>query len=383
MNSSSNAMAASFVDARAPGVSNALRDRMVRLVGNGVMPSLRGNRVVLGDVTLVLANGREAPVAAEMRRQVSSRNLDAAAYSTNRFQANSLTRRDGRLMGTDRDGREHVLLRHFRGVTRVTPAGRRYEAESPLVQWVVHIPVEHRRRMGIPFDPRTVAITDEMLRRLAPDASDVFNLRGRVNEESKLRLINFMRSWATPDNLAQFMSSQYANDADVTLSLDTTREITLSYEEVVDGQSTAFLDQVVRGDPVLAWDMWQKAHLHPTSRRRNGECGIDVIVASQMRRVGDNTHAQTRPQRVEPVLDAQQVATQLVQLAVEHFPDSALAQNAQWDPVDDISSQNELTVVTAELRSHGLLKDGAFNIELQPYVALMVRWLGKKAKLCG
>ena len=197
-----------LVDNRAPGVSNALRDRMTRLIWAGATPSLRGNRVVLGDVTLVFANGREAPVAAEMRRQVCSKNLDGAAYATNRFQTNSLTKRNGRLMGIDRAGREHVLLRHFRGVTRVTPAGRRYETEAPLVQWVVHIPVVHWRRMGIPFDPRTVAITDEMIRRLAPEASDIFNLRGRVNAASARRLVDFMRSWATPDNLGQFMSSR-------------------------------------------------------------------------------------------------------------------------------------------------------------------------------
>ena len=72
---------------------------------------------------------------------------------------------------------------------------------------MVHIPVVHRRRMGIPFDPRTVAITDEIIRRLTPEASDILNLRGRVNAATARRLADFMRSRATPDNLAQFMSS--------------------------------------------------------------------------------------------------------------------------------------------------------------------------------
>ena len=48
---------------------------------------------------------------------------------------------------------------------------------------------------------------------------------------------------------------------------------------------------------------------------------------------------------------------------------------------DDGSSQNEMAVVTAELRSHGRLKDGDFNMALQSYVPMMLRFLGKKAKL--
>jgi hypothetical protein len=372
-------MAALLSDDRVPGVSNALRSRVARLVGAGVTPSLRGNRVVLGDVTLVFANGREAPAAGEMRRHVASRNLDAADYAVNRFQPNTLTRSNGRLVGLDRNGREHVLLRHFRGVTRVTPAGRRYEAEAPLVSWVVRIPVVHRRNNGLPFDAREVTLTDDDLRRMAPGGADVFQLRGRVTAANAQRLLDFVRGWADVSALSQFKGSQYADDRNVNLVLDDSREISLDHEEIVDGQPTAFLDQVVRGEPVLAWDMWQKARLHPASRRRNGECGIDVIVASQLRRCGDNT--KKRNQRLEPVLDAQQVACQLVQLAREHFPQSALANHTQWDNVEDGASQDEMWVVSAELRSHGLLKSCDFKSELGPYVPMMMRFLGRKVKL--
>ena len=73
------------------------------------------------------------------------------------------------------------------------------------------------------------------------------------------------------------------------------------------------LDRVVFGEPVTPFDLYQRNQLHEASRRRNGECGLDVIVCSKLK----NT------------LTADMAAEKLVKLAKEHFPDSDLA-NSTW-----------------------------------------------------
>ena len=70
------------------------------------------------------------------------------------------------------------------------------------------------------------------------------------------------------------------------------------------------LDRVVFGEPVTPFDLYQRNKLFETSRRRNGECGLDVIVCGQ-------------------AMTAYQAAETLVALAKEHFPDSDLA-NSAW-----------------------------------------------------
>ena len=76
----------------------------------------------------------------------------------------------------------------------------------------------------------------------------------------------------------------------------------------------------------MAEDMWQMHRIHEVSRRRNGECGLDVIVASAARRQGAN---HTR----EPILTAEEAAQKLVQLALELDPDGALAKHAIFEEV--------------------------------------------------
>ena len=73
------------------------------------------------------------------------------------------------------------------------------------------------------------------------------------------------------------------------------------------------LDRVVFGEPVTPFDLYQRNQLHEASRRRNGECGLDVIVCSKLK----NT------------LTADMAAEMLVKLAKEHFPQSDLA-NSTW-----------------------------------------------------
>ena len=41
------------------------------------------------------------------------------------------------------------------------------------------------------------------------------------------------------------------------------------------------LDRVVFGEPVTPFDLYPRNKLHETNRRRNGECGLDVIVCNR------------------------------------------------------------------------------------------------------
>ena len=51
----------------------------------------------------------------------------------------------------------------------------------------------------------------------------------------------------------------------------------------------------------MAEDMWQLHRQHEVSRRRNGECGLDVIVASAQQRQGLN-HKRQPMMRAEKVV---------------------------------------------------------------------------------
>ena len=97
---------------------------------------------------------------------------------------------------------------------------------------------------------------------------------------------------------------------------------------VRDGRRTAdtLLDRVVFGLPVFAEDMWNLHRLHEVSRRRNGQCGLDVIVASAMPRQGEHKNRQ-------PMLTAEQASQALVELAREIDPDGALATHAVFEDV--------------------------------------------------
>ena len=76
----------------------------------------------------------------------------------------------------------------------------------------------------------------------------------------------------------------------------------------------------------MAEDMWQLRHLHEVSRRRCGECGLDVIVASAQKRQGIN-------HRRQPMMTAERAAQALLTLAREIDPEGALATHAKFDKV--------------------------------------------------
>ena len=75
-------MAQLGVDERAPGVSNAMRQRIGNLLDAGDRPTLRGNLLRIGNVVLGRADGRDAPAAAEVTLQMQRRGLDTVGAFT-------------------------------------------------------------------------------------------------------------------------------------------------------------------------------------------------------------------------------------------------------------------------------------------------------------
>ena len=115
------------------------------------------------------------------------------------------------------------------------------------------------------------------------------------------------------------------------------------------------LDRVVFGLPVTSHDLWMKCHLHETSRRRNGECGIDVVVASSSWR----HQAANGSRATKNMLTAEQAALTLVNLAKEHFPDSALAQACTFTDLQDESTTRDAIDVDTILQTRGLVETTA------------------------
>ena len=116
-------------------------------------------------------------------------------------------------------------------------------------------------------------------------------LNARGTDEQQLSLLNRLYdAWVASGNAQQALVLPSDFGEDVEMFVDTTRRPTFDKQEVGvrDGKFTinTILDRVVFGEPIFADDLWQKHRLHESSRRRNGECGLDVIVASAMQRHG-------------------------------------------------------------------------------------------------
>ena len=132
---------------------------------------------------------------------------------------------------------------------------------------------------------------------------------------------------------------------DVELHVDTARPPTfdIQHAHLRDGRLTAdtLLDRVVFGSPIMAEDMWGLCRLHEISRRRSGECGLDVIVASAQRR-----HGQCHKR--QPMMTAEAAAHALVQLARKLDPEGELATAAAT--FQDVSPTAEVLGVDEDLR---------------------------------
>ena len=125
--------------------------------------------------------------------------------------------------------------------------------------------------------------------------------------------------------------------------------------------------------PVTGFDLWQKARLHETSRRRSNECGIDVVVAAA------TTRETTGGNNVRNKFTADEAAQELVALAKEMFPDSALAKYDEWAAPVVHHCDTRILRVRTELKNRGLDGQSDLKEQFRPYVAKL-RWYPTKPK---
>ena len=327
-----------FIDERAPGVSAAMRRRIAAALDAGERPTLRGNNLRLGSVFLQRADGRDAPALREVELQMTRRALPVAgAFDTFR----PGTHRRGRnTYATDIGGQERIIARRLNGENRVTQAGRRYFAQ-PYSRYIVHVPtILVRRSTGARFRGDRYDVTGEQVGMPA----EFMNVRGSEQEQLR-QLEQAYDNWVASGGADVTIVAPSDCDEDVELRVDATQRPSFDIQtlHVRDGQLTAdtLLDRVVFGAPLFAEDMWQLHRLHEVSRRRSGECGIDVIVAAAQQRMMTEGHRERCP-----MLTAEEAAQRLVKLAQQLFPDSALAQAT----FNDVPQTTEVLGIDEDLR---------------------------------
>ena len=173
----------------APGVSGALARRIANHLAAGYTPSLKGKRVVLRDVVLVRSDGREAPAAAEVRRQAATFDIpmDISFWDRNA----AVERQGNRVFAYDIDGNRHLIAHPRRGQRVVTVVGRRLYAEMPQTQWIARIPIVHvrthpdgRQRTS---NAQTVDMTPEIIQDLFPQGSEEYNIGADVANKGRAR----------------------------------------------------------------------------------------------------------------------------------------------------------------------------------------------------
>ena len=104
-----------MADNRTPGVSAALARRIGGLLDGGATVSLRRNNLVLRDVVLTRADGRETPAAVEMRRQVGNRGLEPEAFSLDRWRRDAPEQAGNMTCARDRNNVRHMITRRRAG----------------------------------------------------------------------------------------------------------------------------------------------------------------------------------------------------------------------------------------------------------------------------
>ena len=177
-------------------VSAALARRISLHLDAGIQPSIVGRQVKLRDVVLIRTNGAEAPAAEEVRRQAAARNIDVDITFWDRNRA--VQNQGNRSFAVDIAGNRHMIAQR-RGQQRVvTTQGRRFYEEMPQTQWIIHLPVIHRRRIATGFayfNPYTINVTEEMMRTTFMDGSPEYALlnltrtRDGADQEAQVRLV--------------------------------------------------------------------------------------------------------------------------------------------------------------------------------------------------
>ena len=365
--------------------SAAMQRRIASHLDAGVTPSVRGNRVMLRDIVLVRATGDRAPAAAEAERQAAALgiNLDISFWNRERQALNTTA---DSVIAYDRSGIGHTVSRKYRGQRVVTKAGRRFYSEAPQTEWIIHLPVVYRRTRpgsGVSyFNPRTLDMTEDMMLAYFDPESPEYGLlqllRTRDGADQDTQVQRMMAEWSRlfpPDKIIPNGWEYRHKDPNVELVVSNrglsysaqTTGITRSGERTVD----TFLDQIVFGMPITGFNLWQVSHLHETSRRRNHECGIDVIVAAATRR------STKGGSQIRNKITADEAAQELVSLAKEHFPDSSLANYEQWEAPLTQTHDTLIHRIKLDLKNRNLVGDTPLKDQLRVYLTKMRKFLAK------
>ena len=186
---------------RNAAMSNALRRRITSHLDAGIEPSVRGNRVFLQDVVLVKAGGERTPAAAEVLAQAAARGVD---LNLNFWDSQAATQRRGNnVIAFDRAGRGHTVARRQQGRQVVTRDGRRFYAEAPQTEWIVHLPLCARRRHPDGsytfFYRRVINITEAWMSvyfgRDSPGYSLLQMTRTRAGADERTQIQQLLAEW--------------------------------------------------------------------------------------------------------------------------------------------------------------------------------------------
>ena len=231
------------------------------LINAGARPALKGNRLFLGKLVLVRADGEETKHAEEVR----SLGVDV------NFWERGTARNGNRVYGKDINGNRYMLSHMKNGERVVTKKGRRFYNEAPTTEWIIHLPISNRRNGNL-FDPRWFDLTPEIMENLFNTGSAEYQLLTRTNGTDEPE--RMMQEWQRmlPAGMVLPQEWEYTDkDPGVDIVVDE-RALSYSLHRTGRGGKTmdTVLDRVVFGAPITPFDLYQRNKLHETSRRRNG-----------------------------------------------------------------------------------------------------------------
>ena len=125
------------------------------LITAGVRPALNGNKLFLGKLVLIRADGEETKHAEEVR----SLGVDV------NFWERGTERKGNRVYGKDINGNRYMLSHMKNGSRMVTKKGHRFYNVAPVTEWTIRLPLPNRRNGNL-FDPRWYDLTLEIMENL-------------------------------------------------------------------------------------------------------------------------------------------------------------------------------------------------------------------------
>ena len=246
---------------------------VTELLNAGHRPTLKGTRVVLGKLVLVRADGQDTPHAEAVRQ----RGIDV------QFWDKGTERVGNRVYGYDVAGKRYMLSHMKNGQRVATKRGRLYCESAPTTEWIIHLPIASRRNDKY-FDQRYHDMTPETMSNLfAADTKEHELLTRTTGADEPERMMKEWQRLFPPGRVLPEEWEYKDRDPGVEIVVDPERALTYSLLKTGRGGKTVdtVLDRVVFGKPVTPFDLYQRNNLHETSKRRSGECGLDVIVCNQ------------------------------------------------------------------------------------------------------